>query len=316
MTQSKRSAVVAIAAGAVLSVLCACATGKIVTPPEQSSTGPQRIAVWPGVAPGAEKLTQVEQETVAPWGDRVVRNVVKPSLEVYLPDPAIANGTAVVICPGGAFRFLSIDLEGEQIARWLNSKGIAAFILRYRVEETPASDLSFSIDILGILVPLLTGGGAIHEDMQRLGPPAIADAQQAVKLVRKRAKEWGISTRKIGVLGFSAGGVVATGVATDHDSASRPDFAGIIYSGPWNIAKVPDDTPPVFLAAAADDGLTAISTLPIYKTLQAAGVEAELHVYAEGGHGFALKQQETTSDQWAKAFTDWLEMKNMLKRSK
>ncbi len=316
MTSRQRSTFIALATAALLSVLCACAAGHTAVAGDKTAAGPQRIAVWPGVAPGAENLKQVEQETVAPWGDRVTRNVVNASIEVYQPDPAIATGTAVVVCPGGAFRFLSIDLEGEQIARWLTSKGITAFVLRYRLEETPASDLAFSIDILGILMPLLAGGGAIREDMQRLGPPAIADAQQAIKLVRKRAKEWGISTRKIGILGFSAGGVVATGVATQGDSSSRADFAGIIYSGPWEIAKVPDNTPPVFMAAAADDGLTAISTLPIYKTLQAAGVETELHIYAEGGHGFALKKQDTTSDQWANAFTDWLVMKNFLKGSK
>lgn len=314
--QHQRSTFVAIAAVLTLSVLCACTAVRPVSAAEKAGAGPQRIAVWPGVAPGAENAKQEEQETVAPWGDRVTRNVVKPSIEVYLPDPAIATGTAVVICPGGAFRFLSIDAEGEQIARWLTSKGVAAFILRYRVAETPASDFEFSVDILGILMPLLAGGGSLHEDMQRLGPPAIADAQQAIKLIRKNAKQWGVSPRKIGILGFSAGGVVATGVATQHDSASRPNFAGIIYSGPWDIAKVAGDTPPVFMAAAADDGLTAGSTLPIYRTLQAAGVETELHVYAKGGHGFALKQQETTSDQWANAFVDWMVAQDLLKRSK
>lgn len=274
-----------------------------------------KIKVWPGAAPGSEIWTQKETETKALWGDRVVRNVVDPSLDAYLPDPAIATGAGVIVCPGGAFRFLSIDTEGVQVAQWLQGKGIAAFLLRYRLGETAESDAMFSAQIFGILAPLFRGGDALLNDMKLYGGPAIADGRQALSLVRERAKEFGLKPDRIGMLGFSAGGVVATGVAIEHDAASRPDFFAAVYPGPWPIASVPTDAPPLFIAAAADDGITLAGSKPLEAAWRAAGKPVEAHIYDKGGHGFGMKKQGKPSDAWTDHLLAWFEGLGLLKRA-
>jgi acetyl esterase/lipase len=275
-----------------------------------------RVPVWPGVAPGSEDWKQQEQVTVAPWGDRLVRNVVQPTLELYPADAASAHGAAIIVCPGGAFRFLSIDTEGVQVARWLNSKGINAFILRYRLGETAASDLAFKGQIFAILAPLFGSGAALLEDMKKYAPPAIADGRQALKLVRERASEWKIDPRRVGVLGFSAGGVVATAVSLDKDAASRPDFTAAIYPGAWPIDAVPADAPPLFVAAAADDSITKSGAQPLIAAWQAAKRPVEPHIYDKGGHGFGMKKQGKPSDVWPDQFAAWLDAQGILKPSK
>lgn len=286
----------------------------MAAPPSALADGvAQTIKVWPGVAPGSEQWTQTEQETKVLWGDRMVRNVVSPTLQVYLPEPSAAVGTGVIVCPGGAFRFLSIEPEGEQVAQWLNSKGIAAFVLRYRLAETPASSFKFLTSLPGIVGPLFSDADALRRDMKLYGGPAIADATQAMKLVRARAAEFGLQENRIGILGFSAGGVVATGVSIAHDAASRPDFFGAIYAGPWPIDKVPDDAPPLFIAAAADDSITAPGSKPLEAAWRAAGKPVEVHIYETGGHGFGMKQQGKPSDVWPEQFLAWMNGLGLLK---
>lgn len=274
------------------------------------------LRVWPGVAPGSESWTQQQQDTQAIWGDRIVRNVVSPTLEVFLPAPGTATGTGVMVCPGGAFRFLSIDTEGTQVARWLADNGIAAFVLRYRLGETVASDPLFAGQVFAILAPLFKPGPALMDDMKRYGPPAIADGRQAMKLLRSRAQEFGLRKDRIGVLGFSAGGVVGTGVALEHDADSRPDFFAAIYPGPWPLDAIPKSAPPLFIAAANDDGITVSGAKPLDEAWRKAGLPVEAHYYASGGHGFGMKKQNKESDAWTDQLLAWLDGRGLLKPAK
>ena len=184
---------------------------------------PKVIPLWPGAAPGSEDWTQKESEAVGPQDDlRRVSNITLPTLTVYLPSPASANGTAVIVCPGGGFRILAIDHEGHEVARWLNSLGIAAFVLKYRVMRTGDPDEK--------------NPAVMAERRKSLVPLAVTDGQQAVRLVRSRAAEWGIAPNRIGIMGFSAGGYVTAAVALGQNADSRPDFAS---KANWNIWSLP-----------------------------------------------------------------------------
>lgn len=279
------------------------------------TTAPARplIQVWPGVAPGSESWKQVQQDSKMPWGDRVVRNVVAPTLEVFAPDPAKANGTAAIVAPGGAFRFLSIDSEGVQVASWLASQGIASFILRYRLAETASSDALFIGQLFGILGPLFKPGPALLDDMNKYSPPAIADGKQAVKLLRSRAEEFKIAKDRVVFVGFSAGGATGTGVAISEEADSRPDYFAAIYAGPLTFAKVPDGAPPLFIAAADDDSITAPGSKPLEAAWKAAGKPVEAHYYPKGGHGFGMKKQNKDSDVWTEQLLAWLGAYGLLK---
>lgn len=274
------------------------------------------IQIWPGTAPGSETWTQKQQDTQALWGDRIVRNVVAPTLEVFLPPADKANGTGVMVCPGGAFRFLSIDSEGTQVARWFNEHGVAAFVLRYRLGETAASDALFMGQVFAILAPLFKPGPALMDDMKRYGPPAIADGREAMKLLRARAQEFGLRKDRIGVLGFSAGGVVGTAVALDTDAASRPDFFAAVYPGPWPLDAVPRTAPPLFIAAANDDGITVSGAKPLDDAWRKQGLPVDAHYYASGGHGFGVKHQNKDSDAWTEHLAAWLDARSLLNPAK
>lgn len=263
------------------------------------------IPVWPGAAPGAPAdAAGTGQDTMAPWGERIVRNVERPTLEAYLPDAQRATGAAVIVAPGGGFRFLSIDNEGTKVAEALNAKGIAAFILRYRLMPTPPADAEFTAQLGELLGPLF--GPGIYEEMKRWGGPAVADAGQALKLVRSRAREWKLAPERIGIVGFSAGGVAALGDTLAATPAAQPAFVGLVYPGPWPLEPVPATLPPVFVAAAADDALTAVAAKPQAEALAKAGAKVETHWYEKGGHGFGMKQQGTDADGWIDAFTAWI----------
>ena len=271
---------------------------------------PPIIPLWPDGAPGSEGWAQQEQETLAPppIGIRVVRNVTQPTLTAFLPDRAAAPGAAVIVCPGGAFHFLAIEHEGTQVARWLNARGVAAFVLRYRLIETPVDD-----DILSQQMHQnLTDRDRFGQLMQGLRPLIIADGLQAVKLVRRRAAEWGVASDRVGILGFSAGGYVTTGVALEYDADSRPDFAAPIYSSPYEGISVPADAPPLFIAAAHDDAFAASASVPLYSAWSTAGRSAELHIYSKGGHGFGMRKQGLPADHWIDHFGDWLQVQGVL----
>jgi acetyl esterase/lipase len=255
----------------------------------------QPLKIWPGVAPGSEKWTQkevVEKDT--PLGT-VIINVVVPTLTVYLPERAKATGTGVILAPGGGFVALAIDLEGHNVARWLQDKGIAAFVLKYRTMEKRQE-------------------GIPEMNMDEAGKYGIADGIQALKVVREHAAEWGISRDRIGFMGFSAGAMVSSGALLQQDAALRPNFAAPIYGGPFGTMPViPAGLPPVFMAWAQDDPLALDAVVKFYDALRAAGVKPEAHIFSAGGHGFGMRKQGTSSDHWIDEFYYWLEARGFTK---
>jgi acetyl esterase/lipase len=232
----------------------------------------------------------------------VVRNVSQPTLTAFLPDPGVSTGSAVIVCPGGGFQFLSIASEGIQVARWLAARGVAAFVLKYRLVPTPPSPADFMAQVQRIFVDLPWVRGLARQ----YAPLAVADGRQAVAIVRQHAAEWGIASDRIGMLGFSAGGRVTAGVALEHDDASRPDFAAVIYGALWDNVEVPADAPPLFVLVANNDALAVADCLDLFSAWRTAGHPVELHVYAEGGHGFGMNEQGLPSDQWIELFERWL----------
>jgi acetyl esterase/lipase len=250
----------------------------------------QTLNIWPGVAPGSETWTQKEKiEESTPIG-AVVFNVVTPTLTPYLPERTKATGTGIIIAPGGAFVALAIDLEGHQVARWLQNKGIAAFVLKYRILEKHQQGIPRDLN------------------MDEAGKYGIADGIQAIKVVRQHAAEWRISPDRVGFMGFSAGAMVASGALLQQDPAARPNFAAPIYGGPFGIMPaIPERLPPIFLAWAQDDALALGAVIKFYDSLKAAGYNPEAHIFSAGGHGFGMRKQGTSSDHWIDEFYYWLE---------
>ena len=211
------------------------------------SLGAQVINVWPGIAPGSEHWTQKERTIENTPVGTVVLNVVTPTLTAYLPDPAKATGTAVIIAPGGAFVALATSLEGTGAARYLQQRGIAAFLLKYRTIEKLQD-------------------GIPNMDMDTAGRYGIADGIQALRVVRLHAAEWHVDPRRVGMIGFSAGGMVTSGALLQKDSAARPDFAAIIYGGPLGrMPVIPASLPPIFMAWAQDDAV-ALKQAPLLRS--------------------------------------------------
>ena len=267
------------------------------------------VRLYDGPAPGSEDWKQTEQESRTNlWQTRVVFNVANPTLTVFRPEAGTANGTAVVICPGGAFFALSIDSEGNDVARWLNKKGVTCFVLKYRLVECKTDDPTTEVMARG---PLDT----IVAPVVKL---ALADGNAAIGYVRKHAAEYGVNPNRIGIIGFSAGGTVAVSVAMNYTKATRPDFAAPIYPAySWAIKGngVPADAPPAFILAASDDPLgLAPQSVEIYQDWIAAGKSAELHLYSKGGHGFGMRTQHLPSDHWIELFANWLDVQGLLKK--
>jgi len=255
----------------------------------------QTLNVWPGVAAGSEHWMQKEMTIENTPVGTVLFNVVTPTLTAYLPERSKATGTGVIIAPGGAFVALAIDLEGTTVARWLQERGIAAFVLKYRIVEK-------------------RGEGIPQMDMDTAGRYGIADGIQAIKVVRQHAAEWGISPDRIGFMGFSAGAMVTSGTVLQQDSAARPSFAAMIYGGPFGvIPAIPRKLPPLFLAWAQDDPVVRDAIVKFHVALERAGQKPEVHVYSAGGHGFGLKKQGTSSDHWIDDFYNWLDAQSLTK---
>lgn len=256
----------------------------------------QVVNVWPGVAPSSEHWTQKEQVVKGTPLGTVIFDVVTPTLTAFLPARGRATGTGVIIAPGGAFVALAIDLEGNEAARWLQQRGIAAFVLKYRLVEK-------------------RGSGIPEMDMDTAGRYGIADGIQALRVVRQHAAEWGVSPDRVGMLGFSAGAMVASGALLQDDSAARPSFAALIYGGPFGVVpRIPAALPPIFMAWAQDDPVARAAIVRFHGALVAAGDRPEVHVYSAGGHGFGMKHQGTTSDHWIDAFYYWLQAQGLTRR--
>jgi acetyl esterase/lipase len=269
------------------------------------------IPLWPEAAPGSENWTQQEQTIYSPqFHTRVVRNVTRPTLTVY-PPTAPSNGTAVVVCPGGGFHFLSIDNEGTEVARWLSAHGVTAFVLKYRLLRTSGTPA----DLFQQTMEDINNRTKMAALMKPYAPLVTADGQQAVRLVRQQARQWKISPNRIGIIGFSAGGWLSVKVALDHDASSRPDFAAAIYPALPDDLRVPQDAPPMFVVCASDDPLVPplTNSVRLYSLWKLAGIPAELHVFSKGGHGFGMAKHSLPVDHWVDLYGDWLRVQGLLK---
>jgi acetyl esterase/lipase len=284
-----------------------------------SAIEPKTIFLWPEKAPGETASLPPEADTTKPDGEliagrRVIRlgNVSRPTITIYSPDPAKNTGAAVLVCPGGGYYILAMDLEGTEVCEWLNSIGVTGILLKYRVPRREGAT--------GPFAPL-------------------QDAQRAIGLIRQQAPGLGIDPSRIGVLGFSAGGHLSASLSNNHgvrtyptvdaaDQAScRPDFCVLIYPGSLTVKEKNDivapelpvsatNTPPTFIAMTEDDGVRVETGLFYYLALKNANVPAEMHLYLRGGHGYGLRRTDATVTTWPDRVADWMRASGWLKSPK
>jgi len=269
------------------------------------------IPLYQGTPPGSAPETYPEKEYFSKiWNTEVISNVTKPTLTVFKPAPEQKNGTAVVVVPGGGFLALSINSEGNDVARYLAAKGVTAFVLKYRLAHTGE-------DATQEFMTLISDRQKFEEIVGKVIPLSIADGLAAVTYVRQHASEWGISPDHVGIIGFSAGGEVAAGVGFQYTPEGRPAFVAPIYPAArrFKDAAVPADAPPMFVAAATNDQLgLAPDSILLYEKWTAAHKSVELHMFAKGGHGFGMRKQNLPTDHWIDRFADWLDMLGWLKK--
>jgi len=275
------------------------------------------ISIWPGKAPGSEDWTFSERITEGPGGSKTYSNVVNPTLTVYLPDQAKANGAAVILCPGGAMRMLGFA-ETERTAEWLNSKGIAAFILKYRVvPDTPPAagaarpgfqgmgkELSFKeiLDRHGNANP-----AADNQEHLKVIAMAISDGQQAIRILRRDAAKYHIDSKRIGILGFSAGGGIAIGAAVTESTDGYPDFVATIYGPSLVDVSVPKLGAPLFIAVMDGHFNVTNGCMALFTLWKEAGRPVELHVY---DHGYGPASGMPVAS-WTDRFNDWLRARKL-----
>jgi acetyl esterase/lipase len=270
----------------------------LIEQPEESSA----IPLYDGPPSDARSGAPRETWAQGPNG-REVRNVTAPALVPVLPAAGKANGTAVIVAPGGGFLGLSIDNEGFEVARRLADQGVSAFVLKYRLFPTTVDPVRFAAELERFI--------SNHEPV-RINQASVDDGKRAVQLVRQRAASWGIRPDRIGLMGFSAGAIVTLHASIDTGAAGRPDFAGIIY-GPVTAEKVPAGAPPAFIVLAANDDLFAHGDYGLIGAWQKAGAPVEFHLYGEGDHGFGMRKQGKTSDLWFDQFLAWMRMRGLLR---
>jgi acetyl esterase/lipase len=277
------------------------------------------IRLWPAGAPGSENWSIAESVTSSPSGDRVITNVSEPSLTVFLPDPSIATGAAVVIAPGGALRALAFDNEGVKVAEWLNQRGIAGFVLKYRtLQLDPARGPSQGMPGSGAgprqeLVIENANANPAPDD-PALGEVlafAIADAQSALRLIRQSAGDWNVDPARVGIMGFSAGGGVAVGTALAAQSAASPDFLVSVYGPSLQDVKVPGHASPLFIAVGSTHFNVTNGCLALFAAWKAAGKPAEIHVYDGVSAGFGMSKRGSPVDSWTDRLYEWLVARNL-----
>lgn len=248
------------------------------------------------------------------WGDPMARNISKATLTPFLPEPGKANGTAVIVAPGGGFSWLSMGNEGWEVAEALAAQGIAAFVLKYRLNPTPESLEDFSA---WMNRPRTAPAPSANTSAPANAPAPpqrdlsnqLQDAEAAYDMIVSRAKEWGVDVSRIGMIGFSAGAGL-TMHATLNSKKMKLAFIGPIYGG-MNAVDVPKDAPPMFNVIATDDFLFLGQT-GIIESWYKAGRPVEFHLYQNGGHGFGLGNPDRTSNRWFDAFMHWLDVNKFL----
>lgn len=262
---------------------------------------PEEILLWPDGAPGSEGKPEKDIVVVGRSGERSIYGVHRPSITPFLPTKEKATGVAVLVIPGGGHRVLAWDHEGPNLARWLSERGVAAFVLKYRLARETNS-------------------------IYKLEVHPLADTRKAVELIRNRAKEWGIDAKKVGVAGFSAGGELAAMAAGNFDfgnmevekatDASKPDFQALIYPGKSRQIVPTKESPPAFLACAFDDRQDISEGLAeLYLRFKKAGLKAELHIYSTGGHGFGVRESNKRPvGQWTERFLDWMKESGFIEK--
>lgn len=239
------------------------------------------------------------------WNTQVVTNVSKPTMEVFRPEKP--NGTSVVIAPGGGLYALSINSEGNDVAKWLNTKGITAFVLKYRLVPTGEDGVKEASE----------AGASIVSNVQPVLPLSVEDGLNAIVHVRNNSEKYNIDPSKIGFMGFSAGGAVTMGVTFNYTKENRPDFIVPVY--PWMSVmkedyKVPSDAPPMLIICASNDPLgLAPYSATLYSKWLANGKTVGLHMYAKGGHGFGMRKQNLPSDSWIEQFHEWAKAEGITK---
>jgi acetyl esterase/lipase len=274
---------------------------------------PNAIALYPGAAPGSEGATQKEV-----WSDVNneiwIRNITKPTLTPFLPKKGKGNGAAVLVVPGGGFKFVSTSNEGTPIAQWLADRGIAAFVLKYRVDETPDSDAEFGKAMMAMFsAPPRTDGAA--PQMTPAVEKARADAQVALRMIRSNAVKWGVDPKRVGMLGFSAGAMTTMATTLANAPDAKPDFIAPIYGFMTPVAP-PANPQPMFAAMAGDDMLFNKQGFGLIESWTKAGGQVEFHYYSGGGHGFGSHKKGTTSDLWFDQFMAWMKARGLLEAKK
>jgi acetyl esterase/lipase len=262
---------------------------------ERSSAQVNEVILWPNGAPGSEGKTGAEISRTAANGEHFLNNIHKPSITCYVPSPDKSTGIAVIIAPGGGHRELRIDGEGYLLAKKLQDKGIAAFVLKYRLANEP--NATYTVD-----------------------KDEVADIKRAIRSIKFKAKQWAIDTAKVGVMGFSAGGELAAMAAMRFDDGtpdasdpidrinSRPAFQALIYPGNSKRFEAVKNMPPAFLAAGYKDRPDiAEGIVQVYLKYKQGGVKTDLHIYTTAGHGFAADENsKNTSSKWIETFAEWL----------
>jgi acetyl esterase/lipase len=258
----------------------------------------EQIALWPNGAPGSESRRNEPELAKDYW----VKNIHNPSITVYLPPKEKATGAAVVICPGGGHSLLVFKAEGVEPAAYLNSLGVAAIVLKYRLFREPNSTYSLEKEVR-------------------------QDAWRAMRLVRSRASDWNIDTSRVGIMGFSAGGETVAMIAYQNGRGKagapdpidrlngKPDFQILIYPGPLGVPdSIPSDAPPAFLLAANDDPCCAVPVVSLLQKYRKAGVPVEAHLLTRGGHGFNMGARSALRavNTWPQRMADWLADSNIL----
>ena len=291
-----------------LTALLVATTAMSQEPPKTPIEAPAEPNAIPLGTGGVEGQT-AKETWYKQWGDPFVRNVSRATLTPFLPERSKANGAAVIVAPGGGFRILSMGNEGWEVAQALNKHGVAAFVLKYRLQRTAEDWAEFDKgNPLTAPTPGAPPGPPNFAELMKL---PLEDATAAFKMVRARAKEWGIDPNRVGMIGFSAG-AGTTMAATLQSTENKPAFIAPIY-GSLRAVEVPADAPPMFVALAADDPLFGKSDFGLISAWQKAGRPVEFHLYQNGGHGFGLGNPNRTSTGWFPQFMLWLEVNGMLK---